>query len=93
MTLKIKLWINGKGKKKMKWCAHDKKLFIFIFLSHRHAVLSRGTQRNRRKLSECSNPLENIILSVVSAWSDLSDQVGYFHRDTETWQHCQVGHI
>jgi hypothetical protein len=29
--------------------------YFYLFLSHRHVVLSRGTQQNRRKLSECSN--------------------------------------
>jgi hypothetical protein len=28
--LKIKLWINGKRKRKRKWCARDKKLFIYF---------------------------------------------------------------
>jgi hypothetical protein len=41
--------------------------FYVYFLSHRHAILSRGTQRNRQKLSECSNPLEIILFLVVSA--------------------------
>jgi hypothetical protein len=64
--------------------------YLYLFLSHRHAVLSRGTQRNRRKLSECSNPLQNILFPVVSA---ISDQVGHFHRVTEVWQLCQVRYI
>jgi hypothetical protein len=34
-------------------------------------MLSREIQWNRRKLSECSNPLKNILLSIVSAWSDI----------------------
>jgi hypothetical protein len=91
MTLKIKLWFNGKKEKK-NWCAHDKKLFLFI-LSQRPAVLSRGTQRNRRTLSECSNPLQISWFSIVSTWSDISDQVGHFHWVPEAWQLCQVRHI
>jgi hypothetical protein len=67
--------------------------FLCLFLSHRHDVLSRGTQRNRRKLSECSNPLKIILFPVVSAWLDISDQVGLLHWIPETWQPAQVRHI
>jgi hypothetical protein len=42
--------------------------YLYLFLSHRHAVLSRGTQRNRQKLSECSNSLQNILFPIMSAW-------------------------
>jgi hypothetical protein len=68
------------------------RIYLYLFLSHRHAVLSRGTQWNHRKLSKCSNSLE-IIFPAMSAWSDISVQVRYFHQVTEAWQHCQVGHI
>jgi hypothetical protein len=44
---------------------------LSLFLSHRHVILSRGTQWNRQKLSECSNPMEIILFPVVSAWSDI----------------------
>jgi hypothetical protein len=67
--------------------------YFYLFLSHRHAVLSRGTQQNRRKLSECSNLLQISWFSIVSAWSDISDQVGHFHRVPEAWQLCHIGHI
>jgi hypothetical protein len=39
--------------------------YLYFFLSHRHAILSRGTQRNRQKLSECWNPF-HIIYSMSS---------------------------
>jgi hypothetical protein len=39
--LKIKPWINGKRKKKRKWCAHDKKLIIFIFESYACCTIKR----------------------------------------------------
>jgi hypothetical protein len=50
-VLKIGHWKSSyvslkKGKKKIIRCAHDKKLYLF-YLSHRHAILSRGTQWNR----------------------------------------------
>jgi hypothetical protein len=57
------------------------------------AILSRGTQRNCQKLSECSNPLEIILFPAVSAWSDISDEVRLFHWIPETWQPAQVRHI
>jgi hypothetical protein len=50
--------------------------YLYLFLSHRHAILPRGTQWNIQKLSECSNPMEIILFPVVSTWSDISDQVG-----------------
>jgi hypothetical protein len=60
--------------------------YLYLFFSHRHAILSRGTQRNRQKLSECSNPLKIILFPTVSTWLDLSDQVRLFHQILETWQ-------
>jgi hypothetical protein len=47
--------------------------YLYLFLSHSHAVLLKGTQRNRRKLSECSKPLEIILFPTVSAWSTKSE--------------------
>jgi hypothetical protein len=32
--------------------------YLYLFFSHRHVVLSRVTQQNRQKLSECSNPFQ-----------------------------------
>jgi hypothetical protein len=96
MTLKIKLWFNAKRKKKRNWCARDKKLF-YLFLNHRHAVLSRGTQQNSQKILECSNLFLITLFSIVSTWSDncigfqnhgsqdRSDMSGP-HRVPEPWQ-------
>jgi hypothetical protein len=67
--------------------------YLYLFLSHRHVVLSRGTQWNRGKLSEYSNLLQILLFPPVSAWSDISDQLGLFHRIPEAWQPAQVRHI
>jgi hypothetical protein len=37
--------------------------------------------------------MEIILFLVVSAWSNISDQVWHFHQVTEAWQHCLVGHF
>jgi hypothetical protein len=37
--------------------------------------------------------LEIILFPTVSAWSDISDQVGLFHQIPEGWQPAQVRHI
>jgi hypothetical protein len=34
--------------------------FLCLFLSHRHAVLSRATQHNCQNLAECSKTLQII---------------------------------
>jgi hypothetical protein len=43
--LKIKLWFNGKKKKKRNWFARDKKLFIFIFESQACCTIKRDTMK------------------------------------------------
>jgi hypothetical protein len=44
--------------------------YLYLFLSHRHVVLSRGTQRNRPKLSECLIPLQ-ILYSLPSLFGQI----------------------
>jgi hypothetical protein len=67
--------------------------YLYLLLSHRHAILSRGTQQNRQKLSECSNPLEIILFPTVSVSLDISDQVGLFHRIPEARTYPTPGRI
>jgi hypothetical protein len=64
------------GQLKIKLCLYQKKerigvavprCYLFLFLSHRRAVLSRGTQQNCQKMLECSNlPNPSVSLSSLS---------------------------
>jgi hypothetical protein len=58
-----------KEKEKEMVCLWQEAIYIY-FLSHRHVVLSRGSQWNRRKLSECSNPWK-IFYSPLPTKSDI----------------------
>jgi hypothetical protein len=59
MTLKIKWLFNGKRKKKRVGVPVTRSYF-YLFLSHRHVVLSRGTQRIRRKYLSAQTPSKSL---------------------------------
>jgi hypothetical protein len=81
-----------KGKKKRVGVTMARSYF-YLFLSHRHAVLSRGTERNHKKILECSNIFQISLSFAVSVWSDISNQVRHFHQVPEPWWLGQVRYL
>jgi uncharacterized protein (DUF2461 family) len=62
-------------------------------LSHRHVILSRGTQRNRQKNVGVLKLSKSFCFVAIFVWSDISDQVGYFHWVPEPWNSFTIRYI